>query len=228
MPHFSSEIWADFVRNTLEQEGRATVQRHLDTGCGVCLEALTAWARVRDIAAREREYQPPESAVRTIRGLPAIHSQWRRAGIATLLFDSFAILGAVGVRSAAGAARQMLYGVDNYRIDLHLQTKTDSDVISLVGQVLISGEPARPAGPTTVALLKGRRIVSTSRTNEFGEFQLGCEGAGKFRLQFLLPDSRIIRTPIIEPSAVAAINIEVPADSAGVNPRNPGGTRTRV
>jgi hypothetical protein len=227
MPHFSSEKWADFVRNVLGQEEQAMMRGHLDTGCDACSEALAAWVRVREVAAREKEYQPPESVVRTVKGLRAIHGKSRRAaGVAALLFDSLLMPGAVGVRSAAGAARQMLYGVDKYRIDLRLEPKTDSDAISLVGQILISGERARPVGRTAVALLKGRRILSTSQTNEFGEFQLECDMATSIRLQFVLPEGRIIRTPIIELSEATAINIEVATNSSGVNARPSGNSRS--
>ena len=227
MQHFSSEKWADFARNVLEEKEKATMQGHLGTGCVQCSEALAAWVRVRDIAARERVYQPPEATVRTVKGLLAIYGKSRRAAVAALLFDSLMTPGVVGVRSAAGAPRQILYGVDNYRIDLRLEAKTDGDATSLTGQILISGE-ARPVGQTAVALLIGRRIVATSQTNEFGEFHLACDIASSFRLQFLLPEGRIIRTPMIESSGAAAIHIEVPSDSSGANVRplgNPGSTR---
>ena len=231
MGHFSSERWADFVRNVLRQEEKAEIQEHLYKGCAACSEALAAWARVRDVATREKEYQPPESAVRTIKGLLAIHGKWRRAGVAALLFDSLVTPEAVGVRSTARTARQILYGVDNYRIDLRLEPKTDSDGLSLAGQILISGQPARPVGQTAVALLQGRRIVSTSQTNEFGEFRIECDMASSLRLQFVLPERRIIRTPLIELSGAAAINIEAQADSTDVNvrPFGPlGSPRTKV
>ena len=232
MRHFSSEKWADFVRSVLGQEEKATMQAHLDAGCAPCSEALAAWARVRDVAAREKEYQPPESAVRTLKGLLAIHGKPRRAAdVAAMLFDSLVTPAAVGVRSSAGAARQMLYGVDNYRIDLRLEPKTDSDAVSLVGQILISGEPARPVGQTAVALLQGRRIVSTSQTNEFGEFHVECEMTSSLRLQFVLPEGRIIRTPLIELSGAATINIEAQAGSSDVNVRASGplgSPRTKV
>ena len=218
MRHFSSEKWADFVRNVLGQEEKATMQGHLDTGCAACSESLAAWVRVRDVAACAREYQPPESAVRTVKGLLAIYGKSRRvAGLAAVLFDSLVTPGAVGVRSAAGTARQMLYGVDKYRIDLRLEPKTESDTISLVGQILISGEPAGPVGQTAVALLKGRRILSTSQTNEFGEFHMECDMADSLRLQFVLPEGRIIRTPLIEFSGAAAIHIEAQTNSNDVN-----------
>jgi hypothetical protein len=102
----------------------------------------------------------------------------------------------------------MLYGVDNYRIDLRLETKTGSDAISLVGQILISGMSHGPLGQTEVALLKGRRIVSTSRTNQLGEFHLECEMAQSLRLQFVLPEGKIIRTPTIELLEPAATNTD--------------------
>jgi hypothetical protein len=205
MRHFSSEEWADFVRKVLEQKQKLMMQGHLDKGCATCSKALAGWVHVRDMAVRERECQPPESAVRTVKGLLAIHGKSRRTGVAALLFDNLMTPAVVGVRSAAGAARQILYGFDNYRIDLRLERNADSDAICLVGQIVGSGKPAASMGRTAVALLRGRKILSTSRTNEFGEFHLECEPAGSLRLQFVLPEGKIFRTPTIDFSGATEV-----------------------
>src|ERR1700747_431862 len=193
MRHFSSEEWAVFVREVLEKKQKLMMQGHLDKGCATCSKALAGWERIRDMAVREREYQPAESAVRRVKGLLAIHGKSRRNSVAALLFDNLITPALVGVRSAAGAARQILYGFDNYRIDLRLEPNADSDAICLVGQIVGSGKPPASMGRTAVALLRGRKIISTSLTNEFGEFHLECEPAGSLRLQFVLPEGKIIR-----------------------------------
>jgi len=223
MEHFSSDKWADFVRNVLEQKQKAMMQVHLDAGCESCSKALAAWVHVRNVAAREREHEPPARAVRLVKGLLAIHGKPRREGVAALLFDSLLTPGVVGVRSAAGAARQLLYAQENYRIDLRLEKKVDSNAISLVGQILISEDPAVPVAQAAVALLRDRKIVSTSRTNEFGEFHLECGMASSLRLQFVLPDRSIIRTAMIKLSGGAAIDLEDP-DSNGGTDRPPAGS----
>jgi hypothetical protein len=230
MPHFSSEQWVDFVRNVLVQKEKAMIQGHLDAGCAACSQALAGWMGVREVAAREKEYQTPENAVRTVKALLAIHGKPSRArGVAAILFDSLMMPAAVGVRSAAAAPRQVLYGFDNYRIDLRLEPKRNSDVVSLIGQILVSGAAARPVGRTAVALLKGRTILSTSQTNEFGEFHVECDMASRLRLQFLLPEGRIIRTPLIELLREPAANPEAQTDSDhNVRPSGSGDTGTKV
>jgi len=185
MHHFSLEQWADYVRNALGYKDKAAMQAHLETGCKRCSTALNTWTRVLDAAARERAYEPPESAVRTVKALGAIHVRPRRVPVARLLFDSLLSPAFAGVRSAGAAPRQMLYGVGDYRIDMRIEPSADA--LALTGQVLISADPARPVRDVTVKLTKGRETLAISRTNEFGEFDLECKVSGDLHLELSIP-----------------------------------------
>lgn len=199
MPHFSLEEWADFARNVVKGDQKAAMQTHLESGCKPCAKVLGTWTRVREAATREKAYQPPESAVRTVKGLGAIHIP-AQTSFARLLFDSFSNPIAAGVRSTATVARQLLYGIGAYRIDLRLEPQMDSDKVSLVGQILNSADPAKHAAAVPVVLLKGRKVLAESHTNGFGEFHLQCDLDGRLQLRLTLPHGSEVRIPLVEPA----------------------------
>ncbi|MGH9727695.1 MAG: hypothetical protein ACRD4V_03795 [Candidatus Acidiferrales bacterium] len=174
------------------------MQTHLESGCEPCAKVLSTWTRVREAAMREGAYQPPESVVRSVKGMGAIHVP-AKTSIARLLFDTARQPVAAGVRSASTVARQLLYGVGVYRIDLRMEPQMDSDKVSLVGQILNSTDPARHAVSVPVVLLKGRKVLAESQTNGFGEFQLECDLESHLQLQLVLPHGMDVRIPLIEP-----------------------------
>ncbi|MFZ0214230.1 MAG: hypothetical protein WAL55_16105 [Candidatus Acidiferrales bacterium] len=231
MEHFSLEQWADFARNILEGKDKMEMQAHLETGCKRCASALSTWMRVSDVASRERAFQPPDTAVRSVKGLLAINGRPAKAPIAQLLFDSFRSPAAEGIRSTATVARQLLYGHGNYRIDLRMEPQFNSDKVSLVGQVLNSAKSAETAFQVPVMLLRGRKVLAKSLTNEFGEFHLECDLAGRLELQLVLPRGMAIKIPLIEPSIGAVTGNLEDADSGDVSralSRTAKRTRKRV
>lgn len=230
MAHFSLEEWADFARDVVKGDQKAAMQTHLESGCKPCAKVLGTWTRVRQAVTREKAYQPPESAVRTVKGMGAIHIP-AKTSLARLLFDSSSNPIAAGVRSAATVARQLLYGVGAYRIDLRMEPQMDSDKVSLVGQILNSADPAKHAAAVPVVLLKGRKVLAQSRTNGFGEFHLQCDLEGSLQLRLTLPHGSEIRIPLLEPAkAISAENLESLESSrvTGITPRKRKSTRRRV
>ena len=203
MKHFSLTEWADFARDVVDSNRKERMRAHLDAGCKQCSEALGTWVRVREVARRERSYEPPESATRTAKGLLPIHARPGKASVVQLLFDSFQNPVTAGVRSMATTARQMLYGVGTYRIDLRMEPQMDSDKVSLVGQVLNAADPAKAGSVATVTLLRGSKVVAHSQTNALGEFQLECSLEGQLQLRLALPRARDIRIRLLVPSVSA-------------------------
>ena len=230
MRHFSLEEWADFARDIVKGEQKTSMQTHLESGCNPCARVLGTWARVHEAATREKTYQPPESAVRTVKGLGAIHIP-AKTSLARLLFDSSSNPIAAGVRSASTVARQLLYGVGAYRIDLRMEPQMDTDKVSLVGQILNSADPAKHAAAIPVVLLKGRKILAESHTNGFGEFHLQCDLEGSLQLRLTLPHGSEVRIPLVEPAKAAAPqNLEALESHrvTGISSRKRKSTRKRV
>lgn len=202
MEHFSVEQWADFARQIIREQDRAAMQSHLDNdGCRKCSKILGLWKRVHAAARREQDYQPPENAVRSVKGTFAIHGRSpvsRGIGlIAELLFDTGQNRLAAGVRSAGAAPRQLLYSAGVYRVDVRIEPQTDSGHANVAGQVLNSAE-LNPVDAVRVALLSDRKTLSESVTGQFGEFQLVADPACRFHLKVYLP-GQAVTFPAIEP-----------------------------
>ncbi len=203
MEHYSLEKWADFARQVIGEQERAEMQSHLENdGCTKCSKVLGLWQRFQAVARQEHSYQPPDSVVRSIKGTFTLHGP-RRAGravlaVAELLFDSARNPLPVGVRSTGTALRQLLYGAGNYRIDVRIEPQPDSRKVAVVGQVLNSAEPDEIVGVAPVSLVRGGKVLATSVTSPFGEFDVECDLAGPFELRVQLP-TRELRLPLTEP-----------------------------
>ncbi|MGA7090991.1 MAG: hypothetical protein WBX12_09940, partial [Candidatus Acidiferrales bacterium] len=202
------EEWADFAREVVGKKEKAAMQSHLENGCKECSKTLTVWRRVRDTARRERIYEPPESAVRSIKRTFAIRGP-QKAGpasrtVASLLFDSLLNPLPAGVRSTGSAARQMLFGLAEYRIDVRMEPLMDSDKVAVVGQVLSSSDPGNRIGEVPVRLMRGAKVVAECTTSAFGEFQLECNLEGAFQLRVKLPSEELY-LPLVEPAVAAGL-----------------------
>jgi hypothetical protein len=203
MKHFSGQEWVDFVRDTLRQDRKAEMQTHLDQGCRRCQREVNVWLRVYETASRQRADEPADSAVRFVKGSFAItgrsSTQLSRGFLAEVLFDSYHGPLPAGVRSAASSSRQLLYGAGDIRIDLRLEPQVDSESVSLIGQILDSSKPETGPAETTVALLKGGKVVSEASTNRFGEFRLECDLGSRLELRVTLPTRKQISISLIDP-----------------------------
>jgi hypothetical protein len=220
MRHFSLEKLTDFVRDVVGQEEKNVIEKHLEGGCQECTKVLSTWNVVHQAARRESAYRPPESVVRTVKGLGSLHGLGKvsrmKAFVAQLLFDSSMSPLPVGVRSTSLAARQLLYGASNYRVDLRIQPQEDSDKVAIVGQILDSADPENAIGPIHVVLRKGKRIIAESVTNRFGEFHLECDLENSLHLQAGLPHGQVVQIPLVDPLGEAALPEPEDTESSGV------------
>jgi hypothetical protein len=220
MKHFSLEKWADFARNVVGHAEKNAMQNHLETGCKECAKEFSTWKRIYQAARHEKSYSPPDSVVRTVKGLGALHGLGRvsrmKDAVAQLLFDSARSPLPAGVRSGSEATRQLLYGVNNYRVDLRLQPQDDSDKVSVVGQILDSSSPDQPIGILHVVLRRGKKVIAESATNRFGEFQLECDLESSLHLQAGLPHGQVVHIPLVEPIAAGGLETPEETETSGV------------
>jgi hypothetical protein len=218
MAHYAMEKWIDFVRGTSGDRERAAMQSHLEYGCKQCSETLSLWKHVYDAVQRDRAMEVPETAVRAMKAMFAIHGPRRRQpklAIAQLLFDSALSPLQAGVRSSSSSARQMLFGVGTYRVDLRMEPKHDSSKVAVTGQVLHPADPAEMPEALPVALLKGGRVVAETVTSRFGEFNLECDQEGRFHLRVKLP-GEVLQLALVEPILPSAPLLALAADSKRV------------
>src|SRR5437016_9547328 len=189
MEHFTTENWIDFVNQAVDASKKSLMEQHLKQGCKRCTETVSLWQRVRQSAASEASYQPPEDAVRVAKATFAdagLMGQRKGAGSRIkVLFDSFLQPVFEGARSAGAVTRQMLYRADPFQIDVQLEVKPGGNRIVVTGQLLDVSNPGIIAPDTRILFSNMRGHVVHAAVNQFGEFSGEIENSGDLQLTFV-------------------------------------------
>lgn len=201
MKHFELHEWIEFARNMVSAEHRAEMQLHLQSGCEKCRQTLELWQHVGEAATREPQYEPPDSALRALKGLFALQRPAKDSVITRLklAFDSLANPLPAGIRSSGISARQLLYRNGNYSVDLRVEVQADSGLIAMVGQVLNSDEPSRGIADIPVSLQSSDGKWQGVTTNPMGEFHFEVPHSDKLELSFGVNAKKtlVISVPLI-------------------------------
>jgi len=195
MKHFTTGKWIDFANRVVAADEKLMMEKHLKQGCKRCREAATLWQRVRDSAAAEGNYQPPENAVRLAKAKFAGAAFGLRKGAASrvkVLFDSFLQPVFEGARSAAAHTRQMLYRADPFQVDVQVEAKPDGNRIVVTGQLLDLSNPEIIPGDTRILLSNMRGQTVHTVTNQFGEFSAEIDNSGDLEMSFASPSGKPI------------------------------------
>jgi hypothetical protein len=220
MEHYSMEKWIDFARGVVGPQDKAAMESHLKSGCKQCSRTLDLWKHVYEAARFGQASEPPDSAVRSVKANFALYGPRREKrgakAIAKLLFDSTLGPLPVGVRSTASPARQLLFGIGTYRIDLRMEPQIDSQKVAVIGQVLHSADPLNGLGALPVSIVKGRKVVAETITSQFGEFNLECDLEGGFQLRVKLPAEEL-QFALVEPLLPPGRLLPLSADSKRVS-----------
>lgn len=204
--HFTLEELADLGRNAGPADRLKAMKEHVQS-CKKCAIVAGTWRRVAEVAHRLPVLEPTESAVRIVKAFYSTHNARKPSRLKSLatqmLFDSALAPAQAGVRSSTQSARQLLFGSGDYRVDLRMEPEHDAERVSVIGQVLHVTDPERILSAIPVVLFQGRRILATTQTNQFGEFQLQCEMQRRLELLVVLPDAEIA-IPLVEPAREAS------------------------
>lgn len=140
-------------------------------------------------------FRSARTAARPATDLPAAVTSALRRLVAVLSFDSAGADGlAFGMRSSAGAVRQLLFTVEGHDIDLRVTPGTTPQTFAVSGQVL--GPEA--AGRVRLESLRADAPVPPSDValDEWGEFVLPAVPPGPYRVTLLLADAAIELPPL--------------------------------
>ncbi len=196
MEHFTTGKWIDFVNQAVGASEKQLMEQHLKQGCKRCMKTVSLWQRVRQSAASEANYQPPEGAVRLAKAAfagAALTGQKKGAGSRIkLLFDSFLQPAFEGARSVGTGTRQMLYRADPFQIDIQVESKHGGNRIVVTGQLLNLSSPGIIGQDARIALSNMRGQVVNAVTNQFGEFSGEIENSGDLQMTFASPGSPAI------------------------------------
>jgi hypothetical protein len=182
MGHYDVGEWADFVRNLLSGARHSEMDQHLASGCTECNGNVAFLRRVAGTAETDRSYENPSAGLagaarQVFAGARQSreYTGWMAALeslAAHLTFDSAAELHPVGARGDRPASRQLMYQAGDYWLDLRLDRERNSMRVILVGQVANQKDPLLLMARLPVFVMAGKKIVSETASNEFGEFSL--------------------------------------------------------
>jgi len=191
MEHLKTEKWIDFVNQAVTKVDKEQIEKHLAQGCKRCMETVSVWQKVRQSAAAEATYQPPQDVVRLAKAAFATAGMTGQRNAAggriTVLFDSFLQPVFEGTRSAGVNTRQMLYRADPYQIDVQVEAKPGANRILVTGQLLDLSNPENTAQDTPVIISNMRGQVLHTVVNEFGEFSGELVNSGDLQMTFAKP-----------------------------------------
>jgi hypothetical protein len=203
MVHFTTEDWIDLVNQVISPSKQDEMQRHLNSGCKRCTRTVAVWQRVHQSAAAEAKYQPPQDRVRAVKVAFTTSGPAKKRGkiisAVEVLFDSFLQPALAGARSSAGAARQMLYRVDPYQIDVQIEAKPASNRLGVTGQLLNVSRSAIIGSDIPIKLSNRRGHVVHIVTNEFGEFHGDIASTGDLEISFSDHGGRVFVISLRDP-----------------------------
>ncbi len=210
MRHFSAAEWLELARDSTLLEQRSLMERHLADGCDKCRKLSAMWSEVVEISRREPSYTPPMDAVHSAKAAFVSERSWKWlpkiAQVAQLIFDSFRQPAPAAMRGAAATCRQLLQEAKPFVIDLRVEYEPARKIVRLTGQVLNSNEPDKEVSDVEAFLLKGEDLLSRTRANASGEFDLDFQEQEDLHLFIDIRGRKVIEiqlpTSLAEPSGM--------------------------
>lgn len=197
MQHFSEQVWADYVRGIALPDAMRKVEAHVASGCPECSSDSGLWSRLGRLASNDKNYAPADGLVRLVKlefagkGV-APAEEW-----ASLIFDSLNQPLPIGIRCGVFGARQVLYEAEGLTIDLRFEHKTNSNTVHVSGQILSTDAPrCWVAGATVVLWNDQGRMVTTTESSHYGEFQLEFEAQDNLRVSIASVGRKTLRIPL--------------------------------
>jgi hypothetical protein len=199
--HYSMEEWIDFARKVVEQKSFMEMQKHLDSGCERCVPIAALWRHVAQAAKAEAAFQPPLGTLRSVKAAFASPKKVDEAPV--LVFDNF-LQPAFGMRSSSTEARQLLYHIGRYLLDLRIQATQEGRQIVVTGQLLNYDVPQHASPEFSIQLSNRESMLVGIIPNKFGEFRAELTNSGGLELKLLPPIGRasvICLTDIVAPES---------------------------
>lgn len=186
MKHYDIIQWVDFARDAISPVARAAMRDHLLTGCRDCQLTLSLLEKAVAAAREDAQFEVIPEMAKAAKAIFAIEAPKREPVLqrvfGRLRFDSFAQTMPEGARAGASAGRHVMFHAGDYYVDLRLERETDSAAGTLVGQIFGRTEAKQPVSAVPVLLMAGKKIVTRTTSNEFGEFILDYMPAKNLRL----------------------------------------------
>jgi hypothetical protein len=184
-----------YVDGQAHETDKAAIEGHLT----VCSECSDRRAELNNLLSHLRQdfaCEPPSEIVQWGIDLfqpviqPAAASGGRlRKIIAALVFDTFDQPAMAGMRRVGAVPRQLLFRAGDVDVDVKIESLEANDKITLVGQVLSTGDKFFDNTPVD---LRSHGIVRyKTKTNVVGEFSFDEVPKDTYHLSLDLPEGQI-------------------------------------
>jgi hypothetical protein len=192
--HFDVGAWVDHARGLGSPARRADIERHLASGCTVCTGLAEFFKKLSDAGLRLLEDKAPQEwsqkaeeifqkeLLRPIETLPV-----RRATPVPFHLSAEP----AQVRADSPLGRHMTYQTPECTVDLKLEEGANPLELLLVGQITDIRKPAAAVSFTPVFVLTNNKLVASTSSNAFGEFELALVRRRNMVLSFPLEGVRI-------------------------------------
>ncbi len=205
MTHYGVELWVDYARDVVGDEVRAAMDAHLSGGCSRCQATRDVLGRFAELAAQDRQNEPPEQVVQRAEAIfesrRPVDLKAFTTTLARLVYDSVRDPLPAGAR-AQGQPRQALYETDDHSIHIQVDRERpgrDRAIprLVVVGQIVDRSQPGRRLEEVPVLLKSGRQVTATAVTNSLGEFHIECLPEAGLRLEIPVGDGSVIELPLL-------------------------------
>ncbi|MCU1235734.1 MAG: hypothetical protein JWP63_3701 [Candidatus Solibacter sp.] len=200
MKHYAIDQWVDFTRGVVAGDEAAQMLAHLRSGCADCGRLSAFTSKLSSICVGLNSAPVPESSLRLARAIFPVRMQDRpKRGTrlpVEMIFDSFLVPSAVGLRSTWQVGWQGLYRAGDCSVDLRIEPALKSSRAAVIGQITNHVSPAVEMGNLPVSLRSGKQVVAETMSNRFGEFQMEYDQQTQLKLCILLRDSKSIQVPL--------------------------------
>uniref|UniRef100_Q021G3 Uncharacterized protein n=1 Tax=Solibacter usitatus (strain Ellin6076) TaxID=234267 RepID=Q021G3_SOLUE len=200
MKHYAIDEWVDFTRGTVAGDDAAQMLAHLRSGCMDCGRLSEFTSKLSMTCTGLASAEVPEASLRLARAIFPVRMQDRskrgnRLPI-EMIFDSFLVPSAAGLRSTWQVGWQGLYRAGDCSVDLRIEPELKSTRAAVIGQISSHVQPAVEMGDLPVCLRAGKLVVAETRSNRFGEFQMEYDQQTQLKLCIYLRDSKSIQVPL--------------------------------
>jgi hypothetical protein len=200
MKHYAIDEWVDFTRGTVAGDDAAQMLAHLRSGCVECGQLSEFSSKLSMTCAGIASVVVPDSSLRLARAIFPVRMQDRpkrgnRLAV-EMIFDSFLVPSAVGLRSTWQVGWQGLYRAGDCSVDLRIEPELKSTRAAVIGQITSHVQPAVAMGDLPVCLRAGKSVVAETKSNRFGEFQMEYDQQTQLKLCIYLRDSKSIQVPL--------------------------------
>ena len=200
MKHYAIDQWVDFTRGVVAGEEAAQMLAHLRSGCANCTGLSAFTSQLSNICVGLNSAPVPESTLRLARAIFPVRMQdgpkrGNRVPI-EMIFDSFLVPSAVGLRSSWQVGWQGLYRAGDCSVDLRIEPELKSSRAAVIGQISSHVQPAVEMGNLPVSLRAGKQVVAETMSNRFGEFQMEYDQQTQLKLCIFLRNAKSIQVPL--------------------------------